>query len=229
MTTSTRIAAPVLGVGAVVLLNVGNELTKVGGASPDLHATPDGYADAVGSSRLVVLGIYMAVVAWLAVGGFFRVFAERLRGSAHGERAARAVTAGGVLAAAVGISGALPLLAATAMAADGDLTPELAKALQLMNDAVFVLGWLVVAVPLGIAALAARRARVLGRVLGSGGVVVAALLAAASLAVWWVEGLVLVWLLGMLWIAATGIALARRAPAAAPLGTGDGLVAAGAA
>ncbi|WP_448624143.1 hypothetical protein [Geodermatophilus sp. URMC 64] len=225
MTMRSRIAAPVLGVGAVVLLNVGNELTKIGGGSPDLHASPEGYADAVGSSPLGIVGIYLAVVAWLAVGGFFRVVAERLRGTADGDRAARAVAAGGVLAAAVGISGALPLLAATVMAGDGDLTPELAKALQLMNGAVFVLGWLVVAVPLGIAALAGMRARVLGRVHGWSGVVVAALLAAASLAVWWVEGLVLVWLLGMVWIAATGVALARRVPAVEPV---DGLVGAAA-
>jgi hypothetical protein len=217
MTTWARVAAPVLGVGAVVLLNVGNELGKVGGGgSPDLHATPDEYADAVGSSRLGVLGIYLAVAGWLAIGGFFRVLAERLRGSPDGDRAARTVTAGGVLVAAVGVSGALPALAAKAMAADGDLTPELAKALNLVNAAVFVLSWLMVAVPMGVAAVVAMRRRGLGRVLGWSGVIVATLLAAASLAVWWVEDLVLIWLLGMLWIAAVGIALGRRTSAAAP-------------
>src|SRR4051794_7906296 len=104
MTTSGRFAAAVLGVGAVGVLNVGNELGKVGGGSPDLHASPGGYADSVGSSRLVVVGVYVAVVGWLAAGGFFRVLAERLRGSPDGDRAARAVTAGGVLVAAVGVS-----------------------------------------------------------------------------------------------------------------------------
>jgi hypothetical protein len=118
MATSSRIAPALSGVGAVMLLVVGNELTKVGGGSPDLHASAAGYADAVGSSRVVVLGIYLAVAGFLALTVFFWVFAERLRGTPDSDRAARAVTA---------------------MAGDGDLTPELAKALQPMNDAVFVL------------------------------------------------------------------------------------------
>src|SRR4051812_32517316 len=139
MVTSSRIAPALSGVGAVLLLVVGNEVGKVGGGSPDLHASAAEYTAAVGSSRVVVVGIYLVVAGVLALTVFCGVFAGRLRGTPAAARPARAITAGGVLAGALGVSGALPLLAVTAMAGDGDLTPELAKALQLMDDAVFVL------------------------------------------------------------------------------------------
>jgi hypothetical protein len=224
MVTSSRIAPALSGVGAVLLLVVGNEVGKVGGGSPDLHASAAEYTAAVGSSRVVVVGIYLVVAGFLALTVFFRVFAERLRGTPDADRTARAITAGGVLAGALGVSGALPLLAVTAMAGDGDLTPELAKALQLMDDAVFVLSWLLVAVPMATAALVAMRRQVLGRMLGCSGAVIAALLAVASVAVWWTEDLVMVWLLGLIWIAVAGIALARRAPRPVPPIVPDGLV-----
>src|SRR3712207_5589501 len=130
MSTASRTAAPLLGVGAVTLLVMGNELTKVGGGSPALHASAAEHADSVGSSGLVVVGVYLVVGAWLAMVGFFRVFAERLRARPGGKRPARVITDSAVLAAAVGISGAAPLLAATVQAADGDLPSETAKALM---------------------------------------------------------------------------------------------------
>jgi hypothetical protein len=74
------------------------------------------------------------------------------------------------------------------------------------------------------AALVAMRRQVLGRVLGWSGAVIAALLAVASVAVWWTENLVMVWLLGLIWIAVAGIVLARRAPRPVPPTVPDGLV-----
>lgn len=211
MSTASRTTAPLLGVGAVLLLVVGNELTKIGGGSPALRASGDEYADSVGSFDFVVVGVYVVVAAWLAMAGFFRVVGERLRERPGGDSPARLITGGGVLAAAVGISGAAPLLAATVMAGDGDLRPETAKALLLMNAAVFVLGWLLVAVPLGASALAAMRLGVLGRGMGWIGVTVAAALAVGSLAVWWFDGVLLVWLAALIWIAVASVALMRQA------------------
>jgi hypothetical protein len=215
--------APLLGVLAVVLLVVGNELTKTDGDSPSLHAPTADYSDAIGSSPLVLIGCYAVIAAWLALGGFFAAAAERLRrfgtgdgsGDGSGDGAARSVAAGGALAAAVGIAGAAPLLAATVMTGDGDLSPETAKALLLMNAVVFVVGWFVTAVPIGMLAWRAVRVGALGAVLGWSGVVLAIALALGSLAVWWVEGVLLLWLVALLWIAAVGVRLsvtARRAP-----------------
>ncbi|TFV89631.1 hypothetical protein [Blastococcus sp. CT_GayMR16] len=209
--TGSRIAAPLLGGGGVVLLVVGNELTKVGGDSPSLHAPAAEYATAIGSSGLVVVGVYGVVAAWLALGAFFSVVGERLRERPDGGRPARLVAAGGALAAAVGISGAAPLLAATVMVGDGGLSPETAKSLLLLNGAVFVLGWLVVSVPLGVAAAAGRRLGVLGRGTGRVGTVVAVALAAGSLAVWFAEGALLVWLVALIWIVVASVSVSRRA------------------
>jgi hypothetical protein len=208
--TGSRTAAPAFGVGGVVLLMVGNELTKVGGDSPSLHAPAVAYGDAIGDSGLVVVGVYAVVVAWLSLAGFFHVMGERLRERPDGVRPARLVTAGGTLAAAVGISGAAPLLAATVMAGDGDLSAETAKALLLLNGAVFVLGWLVVAVPIGAAAVAGRRLGVLGRSTGWSGTVVAVALAVSSLLVWFAQGVLLVWLVALIWIVVASVSVARR-------------------
>ena len=216
MTTASRSAAPLLGIGAVLLLSVGNELTKIGGGSPALHESVGEYADSVGSSDLVLVGVYVVIAAWLAMAGFFGVVAERLRRRPGGEGWARLVTAGGLLAAAVGISGAAPLLAATVMTADGDLAPGTAKALLLMNAVVFVLGWLLLAVPLGAAALAAMRLGVLGPALGGTGVAVAVALAAGSLAVWWFDAVFLVWMATLIWIVVASVALTRRGPRPVP-------------
>lgn len=220
--TGSRTAAPLLGVGGVVLVMVGNELTKVGGGSPDLHASGAEYADSIGSSGLVVVGVYVIVAGWLALAGFFRVIAERLRGAGDGGAPARVVMAGGVLAAAVGTSGAAPVLAATVMVGDGDLTPELAKALGLMNAAVFVVGWLLVAVPLGVSAAAGMRLQVFGRGLGWSGIVIAVALAVSSLTVWFVEGVILVWMLALIWILVASVALTIRSRRSPELPVGSG-------
>src|SRR3954447_10383350 len=115
MTTAARRLAPLLGLGGVVLLIVGNEVSNAGGGSPDLHASAVEYADAVGPDTGIA-GVYLVVVGWLALAGFFRVLGERLRGTPDGARAARTVTGGGTLAAAVAVVAGLPQLATTLMA-----------------------------------------------------------------------------------------------------------------
>jgi hypothetical protein len=211
MTTASRSLEPLLGLGGVVLLIVGNGVSNAGGGSPDLHASAAEYADAVGRPGTGLTGVYLVVVGLLALAGFFRVLGERLRGTPDGDRAARTVSGGGMMAAAVAVVGGLPLIANTMMAQDGDLDPALAKALQLMNDAVFGLSWLLFAVPLTTAAAAAMRQGALGRVLGWSGVALGGALAVGSFVVWWVNGLVMVWLLALIWIAAASITLAIRA------------------
>lgn len=207
---------PLLGVAGPMLLVIGNELTKVGGGSPDLHASAEEYAESIGPSPVVVVGIFLVITAWLAIAGFFATLADRLRERSGSDQLARLVTGGAVLAAAVGVCGALPLLAATMMARDGDLSPEIAKALLLMNAAVFVVGWLLLAVPMSVASVTGLRTGGLPRWLGRSGAVVATALAVGSLAVWWINGLLVVWLLALLWMIVAGVVLVVRSPRTEP-------------
>lgn len=62
-----------------------------------------------------------------------------------------------MLVAAVGISGAPPLLAATVMASGGDLSPQVAQGLPLQNAVVLPLSWLLVAIAVALAAVQLRR------------------------------------------------------------------------
>jgi hypothetical protein len=207
---------PLLGVAAPMLLVVGNELTKIGGSSPALNASAGEYAESIGPSPVVVVGIFLVITAWLTIFGFFASLAERLRERPGSEHPARLITGGAVLAAAVGVCGALPLLAATLMARDGDLSPEIAKALLLMNAAVFVVGWLLLAVPMAVASVTGLRTSGLPRWLGRSGAGVATALAVGSVAVWWIQGLLVVWLLALLWMIVTGITLALGNPRTEP-------------
>src|SRR3954447_3914433 len=102
MTTASRSLAPLLGLGGVVLLIVGNEVSNAGGGSPDLHASAAEYAHAVGPDTGIA-GVYLVVIGWLALAGFFLVLSERLRGTPEGDRAARTVSGGGILTAAVAV------------------------------------------------------------------------------------------------------------------------------
>jgi hypothetical protein len=211
-----RWQAGAAGVGGVVLLTVGNELTKAGGGSPDLHAPAAAYAGAIGTSDLVLVGVWVVVVAWLLLAVFFRAAGELLRGTPDGDRAARTVTSGGALAAAVGIAAGAPaLLSGWVLAADGELTDGLAKALLLMNASVFVLGWLLVAVPMAVLARGGVRRGLFGGVLGTSGVVLAGVLAVASLVVWWVGGVMLAWVAALLWLIVVSVRLAVAHPALA--------------
>lgn len=209
-----RRGALLLGFASVVLLIVGNELTKIGGDSPALHASAAQYREAVGAPGAGLLGVYLVVLAWLAFAGFFAAVAERLGAQGAHAGGARLIGTSAALAAAVGIAGASPLLAAMVLSEDGDLTPQIAKALLLMNAISFVVSWLTAALPLGICAACMVREQVrpgLGRV----GLVVAPTLAVASLAVWRYEGAMLVWMLALLWIMAASVGLARSGEHAA--------------
>lgn len=214
-----RGARLLLGFVSVVLLIVGNELTKIGGDSPALHATAAQYGKAVGTSAAGVLGVYLVVLAWLAFAGFFGAVAEYLGTPRTPSPSSPLIRTSAALAAAVGIAGAPPLLAAMVLAEDGDLTPQIAKALMLMNAVSFVLSWLAAAVPVGASALWMVREQV-RPVLGRVGLVVAPTLAAGSLAVWRYEGALAMWMLALLWIMAASVGLTRHGRRATKKETG---------
>lgn len=200
-----------LGLISVVLLIAGNEVGKIGGGSPPLHASPAVYLDAVASSGAALIGGFLVIVAWLAFAGFFAVAVGSMERAGQVEVSGRLILGGAVLTAAIGIAGAPPLAAAGVLAADGDLSPQIAKALVLLNAVTFVLTWLTAAVPMGLSAARLGRVRMLPRVLSWSGLVLAPMLAAGSLAVWRYEAAFLAWMLTMIWIAAASITLTWRA------------------
>jgi hypothetical protein len=213
-----------LGLLAVVLLMVANSMLNSQGGSPALHASAADYATSVASSATALVAGFLTAVAFLALAGFFLGVADTLRRAGTGRLSASLIAAGGVLTAAVGLAGAPPLLAGGILAADGDLTPPLAKALVLMNAATFVTTWLTVAVPIGVTAAAGMRTGILPRLLGYPGVAIAAALPVAALIAFRIEALTLAWLLAIVWLAGTSIVLtwraARSGPVHAPLAPG---------
>lgn len=197
-----------LGLLSVMLLVAGNELSQVGGGSPPLHAPANVYEESVASSGLALLGTYIVVLAWLAFAGFFAVLAQRLAIICPNRRGPALITASAAVAAAVAITGAPPLLAAMVLAQDGDLTPPIAKALLLLNAVVFVLSWALAAVPIALCSLLIVRQDAIGRWVGWSGLPLSALLTIGSVLVWHFEPAFLIWLLTLLWVAATSVALA---------------------
>jgi hypothetical protein len=212
------------GAPAIVLLIAGNEVAKIGGGSPPLHASPSAYADAVGTPAaslaggfLVVLGLCLLVPFVASLAGTFG------RASGDHELLRTVLVGGGLVTAAVGLAASAPLFAAGVLADDGQLDPTLAKTLLLMNGGLFVVMWATSAIYVGATAILVLRTHALPRLIGWSGALLAPALVAASLAVWEYDAAFLAWALTMLWIIATSIAAAIRAgeprsqPAAAPI------------
>ena len=130
----------------------------------------------------------------------------------EGDWLSAAAFGGGLVALAVKLASVAPVLA---VRAGEGMDPGIAKALIAMNGASFVITFLPLAVMLGATAIVALRTGVLPKWLGWGAAVVAfGLLGALAAAIvspsppGWVF---LPMLLFALWIAATSIALIRRA------------------
>lgn len=205
-----RLAAA-CGAGAVVFLIVGNEVSKIEGASPGLHDSPQEYVDAVGTPAATVVGGSLIVLGLCLFVPFFAALARRLEEAGGGRTLASIVLGGGLVTVAVGIFGAPPLFAAGVLADDGQLDPVVAKALQLMNAGSFIAMWATSAISVAAVSALVLRTRALPRSIGWAGVVLAPGLLAASVAVWKYEAATIVWLLTLLWIIAISVALAVRA------------------
>jgi len=96
------------------------------------------------------------------------------------------------------------------MAQDGDLDPELAKALGLMNGSSFILMWATSSIHVAATSALVLRTRRLPVVVGWSGALLAPALLIGSVAVWIYQAAFAVWTLTMLWLIATSIVLALR-------------------
>lgn len=210
------------GAVAVVLLMAGNEVAKIGGGSPPLHASPREYAEAVGTPAGSLVGGLLVVLGLCLLVPFFASLAGTLRRAAGDrELLPTVLLGGGLVTVAVGLAAGAPLFAAGVLADDGQLDPTLAKALQLMNGGLFVVMWATSAIYVGATAILVLRTHALPRLIGWSGALLAPALVAASLAVWEYQAAFLAWALTLLWIIATSITAAVRAgeirPTAAPI------------
>lgn len=213
-----RLAAS-CGALAVVLLIVGNEVQKIGGGSPGLHDSPQEYLSAVGRPGTLLVGGFLIVLASCLFVPFFASLAARLRRAAEeGDVLPAIVLGGGLVTVAVSLAAAAPVVAAGVMADDGQLSPELAKALSLMNGGLFVVMWATSAIYVGATAVLVLSTRALPRFLGWAGVLLAPGLLVGSLVIWKYEAAFLAWMLTLVWIIATSIAATIRAAKPEPSG-----------
>jgi hypothetical protein len=193
----------------VVLFFVGGTL---GGSSPDIGASRAKLADWVSGQAPTVtdyVGGYLELLAMLALVVFIAQLWSLLR-TAEGEHGPLSATvlAGGLLSAAIKIS-SFPAAFAALWRAKQGVEPQLAAALLDMNNAAFVLSWAADALMVGAAAILILRTSVLPRWLGwSGAAITVILLASVPVAS---KAPPLGFLLTILWIVATSVALARRA------------------
>lgn len=215
-----RLAASCGGL-AVLLLIVGNEVMKIGGGSPGLHDSPQDYLSAVGRPANLLIGGFLIVLGACLFVPFFATLAGTLRRSAgEGDVLSAVVFGGGLVTVTVSLAAVAPVVAAAVLANDGQLSPELAKALSLMNSGLFVVMWATSAIYVAATAVLVLRTRALPRFIGWSGALLAPALLVGSLAVWKYDAGFIAWMLTMVWLIATSIALAVRAGKPEPCGRG---------
>lgn len=213
-----RLAAS-CGALAVILIIVGNEVMKIGGGSPGLHDSPQDYLSAVGRPTTLLIGGFLIVLGACLFVPFFASLADTLRRSAGaGDVLPAVVFGGGLVTVTVSLAAAAPAVAAGVLADDGQLSPELAKALALMNSGLFVVMWATSAIYVAATAVLVLRTRALPRFIGWSGALLAPALLVGSLAVWKYDAGFVAWMLTMVWLIATSIAVAVRAGKLEPRG-----------
>lgn len=217
---SSRLAAG-CGAAAVVLIIVGNEVQKIDGGSPGLHEPQQVFVDTAGRPGTLLVGGYLIVVAMLLLVPFFVSLVARFRSDGENWEPLHLVTFGAaLLTVAVGLMGVAPQLATGGLLSDGELTPELAKALYLMNVASFLLLWATSAIWIGATSALILRTRRFPRPFGWSGAVLAPALLVGSVAAFRFEGFALAWILTLLWILAASIVLTIRPAGRAPAPSG---------
>jgi len=194
-------------------MSVGNEVAKFGGGSPDPHAAPSDYVSAVGDLAATVAGMGLILIGVCLFVPFFHTLAALLAPDDSSSWLAGATRAGGTLTAALALTGAAPQITAAIMLDDGELTPALAKALGLLNAGSWILTWVGIALAMTVASCLGLRHRRLPRPVAWSGLALGVALLGAALLVWVSDGVMLVWMLSMLWLIATSVVVALRAPA----------------
>lgn len=191
----------------VVLALAGNSLTGGGVAS---QADPDAYAAEVvrrTADSAWRAGIALELLAFLALVVFAAALARRIRLVEPAQSyAGDLVLAGGVLLVAVKLASGSALYAAD-MRSD-DISGELARLLNDLNGAAFVLSFVPLALLLGAAAVSALAHGALPRGLGwTGAPIAASLVAAAATGA---DAVPIPFLLALVWLLAAGVVMVRR-------------------
>jgi hypothetical protein len=203
------------GVLYVVLLIIGGNIRDSGEAAPP----PEGVAQAFANQTTFTIAWILEVLAFLCFLCFLGYLCQALR-RAEGDHGwlATAAFGGGVMSIAIKLGSAAPIFAAFHHANES-LDPQIARALQDMNDASFFLSFYPLVVLLGAAAIVAIRYGVLPRWLGwTAAVLAIALIAGATVGVIaGVEDAGLPFMLFLLWIVLTSIVLTRRVGQRSPV------------
>lgn len=208
-------AAGAAGVAYVGLVIVGNDVLA-SGSSPDLHDSPERYAEAaaVHASDRGVVGTIIVVLGLLGLIVFTVALADAVRSRGGSRLLAGIVLGGGFATAGVQLAEAGPIAAVSVLARDGELTPVLAKALMLQTAVCFIVAWSTTAVYVGAAALSALREGTLPRKLGLAGLAISPLLLLGAATVWVAPLGFIAWTAALVWIVVTSVMLAVRPHAA---------------
>jgi len=207
------------GVVYVVLLIAAGNIRDGGEAPKTAEGFAQAFAQAAADKTTFTIAWFLEALAFLCflcfLGYLYRVL-RRAEGD-HGWLAAAAF-GGGVMSIAIKLGSAAPIFAAFHRASEG-LDPQIARALQDMNDASFFLSFYPLVVLLGAAAVVAIRHGALPRWLGwIAAVLAVALMAGATVGVIaGVEDAGLPFLLFTLWIVLTSIVLTRRVGQRSPV------------
>lgn len=209
-----RVAAAA-GAADVVLVGVGNSLSTAG---TDQSTHPSG-AHVLRDTALqmdstsATVGLVMEILGFTAFMVFLGYLAHvlyRRAGSRSGGVAAGTALVAGATMLAIKLASAAPLLA---LRLDRDqISPQLARVLNDMNGAAFVVSWLPFAVFVGAAAVALQQVGLAGRPTMYVGVVLGA--AGVALAIIGINdptgGNPVALLLGLLWVTVVSVRLAIR-------------------
>lgn len=209
------------GAAAVLLLIVGNEVSKIVGGSPALHDPAEAYIRGIlGADQTPVLtGNILIVVGQLLFLPFFLAL-RRLLETRREQLLPSLLTGAGTVTVTIGLTGTIPLVPLSVLAADQELTPEIAKALTVANAASWVLSWATSSVWVAATAALILRSRVLPHFLGWIGALLAPALLIGAALVWVVEAFTLAWLLTILWTLILSLITTIRVGAIRPIAAG---------
>jgi Domain of unknown function (DUF4386) len=177
------------------------------------------YLHSVAGSTYARLGVTLELLGFAALIVFIGYLCTRVRDAGW---LATAALAGGVVAVAIKLASAAPVLAAYVLR--DEISPGTARVLVDMNAAAFVTTWLPIGIFVACAGAACLATRTVGRILGWGGVVVgsAAVVLTAATGVQVLAANPLPFLFCLLWILLVSVRLGvQRKPRVAPSAPAD--------